>query len=125
MSNDEIIKKVAHDFNLVVRNYDEASLAIDRKVLQEASFVIGREVLLGKYKNESVRLASFFHEVGHVLEPKCNIDGITDLGVYKFTCEKDAWDKGIALAKKYDVVFSKEALQFMVRCLYHALKYRG
>ena len=129
----DIISKVAEDFELTVV---DATIVTDLAKrcgipddwLDEASYICGKEVTLGRYKDESVRLASFFHEVGHTVKPRLDTTGVAEkfgLGEWKFRVEKDAWDKGIVLAKKYGVIFSDAAVHFMKRCLDKALEYRG
>jgi len=135
---EKVIKQVSKDFGLtvtdavIVKNLDK-KLGVPYDWFDEASYICGKEVTLGRYKDDSVRLASFFHEVGHIIGPQVNTEGIVrhtkkgvvGLGKYKFLIEKDAWDKGIALAKKYDVVFSQAAMDFMEQCLDKALQYQG
>jgi len=63
------------------------------------SFCIGpNTVILGAYEDAELRLASFFHEVGHLM----NKDG----------GQLRAWGAGLDLAASLGVIFSKETLSW-------------
>ena len=67
----------------------------------------GYEIILGRYPGEDeVRLAAFFHEVGH----------IPSAGDY-YLDEKDAWNAGLALASSLGIEFSSKVYAYIDECL--------
>lgn len=64
----------------------------------------GKEIWIGIYDCEEFKLASFFHEVGHIIDPidwSINADSET---MYK--SEVWAWEIGFKLAEVYGITFS-------------------
>ena len=56
----------------------------------DRSYIIGNQIILGKYKSNSQKLASFFHELGHLL-----VSGALD----KYNAEEKAWEVAYQLMK--------------------------
>lgn len=74
------------------------------------SFCSGKEIWIGIYKNEELRLASFFHEVGHIIDPidwSLNANSTT-----QYKSEAWAWEIGFRLAETHGIVFSKKTKQW-------------
>lgn len=83
--------------------------------LKENSYVIDSEVIiLGIYKNPELRIASFFHELGHTLLTKqfaklINHDMMLE--------EYQAWIDGLKIAKKYGYEFTDDGYLFILEAL--------
>ena len=70
------------------------------------SFLVGRdEIVLGIYDNSEHKLASFFHEVGHIHITQAFKDK------NKFNAqaiERESWDLGYTIALTHGIFFSEE-----------------
>lgn len=82
-----------------------------RENFVDCSFAIGgSQIILGIYECQEKRLASFFHELGHMHF----IDDILldHVSWNTFWCEIKAWDIGFNLAKRHGIKFSHETLEW-------------
>jgi hypothetical protein len=69
-------------------------------------------IFLGVYKNPELRLISFFHELGHIVDvDNRRIPKYEDLPYYHFS-EASAWRMGFRLAYRNGVEFSQEAIDW-------------
>lgn len=79
--------------------------------LVDHSTVCGKEVTLGLYDDPWNRLASFFHEVGHVLQDPV-------LPFRSLLCEMDAWVIGIKLgSREYGINWPCNVYFYVMECL--------
>jgi hypothetical protein len=77
---------------------DEANMPLDDYI--DHCYIIGlSEIIIGFYKDEELRLASIFHEIGHTLFKYKK-------GYTAYDCENCVWDIGFSLAEKYGFKFS-------------------
>ena len=64
--------------------------------------------MLGIFDNEDLKIASFFHELGHVVKPRRK--GFVN-------CEGDAWIIGMELASEHGFVFKGATVAWMFKQL--------
>lgn len=81
---------------------------------RDRSHSAGDEIYLGLYSDPELRLVSFFHELGHVLDLARRRT--------KFTQERAAWQIGFAVAKRLNLKFSLAARRW---CKLQLETYRG
>jgi len=118
--NKTMIKEITEKYNVKlyeVQPGDKYCQANDEESYHNSSYCAGSvrndpELWLGFYDDEELRLISFFHEMGHMIDDTPWEDGMT---VYDF--EKIAWEKGYILAKEYGVKFSRKAKGWATRQL--------
>jgi hypothetical protein len=67
------------------------------KNLINSSASCGSYVYVGVYDNLDLLIASFFHEMGHVLTNRTRYSDNS----LKFHCELEAWNKGLSLGLQY------------------------
>lgn len=79
--------------------YSTKNIEFHYRNRSESSFY---EIFLGLYEDEELRVASFFHELGHCTN--------TARGYSKYHLEKTCWDIGFAKAKEYGFIFSEKTL---------------
>jgi hypothetical protein len=83
--------------------------------LNNNAYVIGDEdIVLGLYDDEEVKMAAFFHELGHTIikptfEKLVNND--------EMLIEFQAWIEGLKVAKKYGYNFSDKAFEYILKSL--------
>ena len=83
--------------------------------LKNNAYVIGDEdIILGLYDDQEVKMAAFFHEVGHTIvkptfEKLVNND--------EMLIEFQAWIEGLKVAKKYGYKFSDKAFEYILMSL--------
>jgi len=115
-------KEIAGDYNLRLTNITEGNIDkyvkkfdIDKETLVNNAYIIGDEdIILGLYDDKEVRMASFFHEIGHTLvsetyEKLVNYD--------KMLIEYQAWIEGLKIAKKYGYQFSSKTFHYILKSL--------
>jgi len=74
-------------------------------------------IQLGVYQDPEIRLLSFFHELGHIVDrDNRRIPEYKDLPYYHFN-EASAWRMGLRLAFRNGVEFSQNALDIAKRYL--------
>ena len=113
--HDTIIETVCrdHGLTLVDAAVEGVSVLAERYDISEDwlvdhSYLIGgTEVVLGVYSSPDVRLAAFFHEVGHHLETTRT----------PVTVEAAAWERAWALATKHGIGWSSEVTEYIAQCL--------
>ena len=77
--------------------------------ITDCSFCTYDEIFLGLYKDKEKRLASFFHELGHIL----NLSGRDENAILsKYEIEMNAWATGFSEAAKYNIRFRHPTLQW-------------
>lgn len=75
-----------------------------------SSYIIGdEEIQLGFYDDEELQLISFFHELGHTMvsnnwRKARNYDTVS--------IERECWRRGVQLARRHKIRFSKRALDW-------------
>ncbi len=95
-----IAKKYGVKKVIKVQPGDEYCHANGEKSYRNRSVIAGcDEIYLGIFDDEELMIASFFHEIGHVVNMKNN----------KLNSESVAWLNGFKVAKKYGYVFSVNA----------------
>lgn len=82
------------------------------------SYVAGNEMWIGLYCDSNKMIASFFHELGHILLDDCSIlmphlNGKTCHPCSKVMIETCAWKKGLELAKTYNFKISQRTLKWI------------
>ena len=84
--------------------HNKANMPLDDFI--DNCYIIGcSEIIIGFYKNEELRTASIFHEIGHtrLKYEKC---------IETYDREDYAWDIGFSLAKKYGYKFSQDTYEW-------------
>lgn len=67
------------------------------------SYICGNDrIELGIYEDEELMIASFFHEIGHIVDTKDD----------KYNSEEQAWVIGFELAKKHGYNFSENTYKW-------------
>ena len=74
-------------------------------------------IWLGEYEDSQLRTISFFHELGHCIDPNGHHKS-------KYIQEKSAWKVGLKAAKKHGIKFSKKACRWKNKQLRTYLKYK-
>jgi hypothetical protein len=89
----------------IIVSRNPCNLTIDEQYPASFVYSFGEAIVLGIYKNDEQRMASLFHEVGHILVA----------GDYEgqFEYEAEAWKRGIKLAMEYDISFSGETMMWI------------
>ena len=84
-------------------------LHVDKESLENSSYTYGNVIVIGFYNDKEIKLAAFFHEVGHKIawDPKRSI----------FENERQCWIAGLRLATKYGVVFGEKVDAYIEKCL--------
>ena len=108
----DIIKAVEKKHGLkvtLVKPGDEYCQANGEDHYNNWSGIGGREIELGIYENDELKLISLFHEVGHRLLPKgfwekCRHNTLVS--------ELECWRLGILEAEEFGVLFSDEAIKW-------------
>lgn len=111
-STDEMIAKVAAEHGLTVIDCRVVEFHLISRMPREDyeydSYIIGTEVVLGRYPGEDdVRLAAFLHEVGHRPEP----------GGRYYREEREAWDVAERIASERGIVWTPAMTAYRERCL--------
>jgi len=75
------------------------------------SYLAWPDIYLGIYDDEELKLASFFHELGHILIPD---DFPASVGYYTPAIERKAWRIGFEAAKsKHKLEFSQKVHEWV------------
>ncbi len=116
---DDVIKRVCKRFNITlkdIRDNEEEMIANStgrREDWIENCFIIGsNEIHMGFYDNEEKRIASIFHEIGHIL-----IQGLLwPRSISTLNWEILCWNIGIEFAfTEYGILFSEETINWAYR----------
>jgi hypothetical protein len=110
MKYQQIIRETAKKLNITLVDVVKEPEYIDNIHANEDYFrerseciVADREIILGFYRYKIVRLASFFHEVGHILATKNDYEGCKTCEDY----ERVAWKLGEQYAlMEYNIDFN-------------------
>lgn len=120
------IKAISKQLGLIVKDADEdpnlpEELGIDRDTLVNNSYTFGDIIVLGFYESSKLKLASFFHEIGHKLF------GYDPRSITKYEIERGCWEEGFKFAAKLGFVFDSSVDEYIDRCLetYEWTKYLG
>ena len=84
---------------------DERCLANGTDSYRNHSYIAGRDIELGVYDDEELKVASFFHEIGHIKVPW---EFIQSVDYRTPDVEREAWRIGFDLACNYGVTFSQK-----------------
>lgn len=84
---------------------DPECLSMGDDYYTNSSFCYGDVILIGLYDDQELKVISFFHELGHILDPDRP-------HVNKYEMEAVAWKIGIEKAKEYNILFSPETLEW-------------
>jgi len=109
------IKQIAEDYdikliNVTKKNIDKYSKLYEIKkedLINNAEIIGNEELILGIFDDKEVRIAAFFHEIGHTLisdkfEKLVNCDCLL--------IEYKAWILGLKAAKNMDINFQIKLL---------------
>jgi hypothetical protein len=113
------LKQIANDYDLVLinvtkRNIDKylAHYSIERPNLINNAYIIGDEIILGLYDSNEVRIASFFHEIGHTVITE-SYSKMTNYDL--MLNEYQAWIEGLKIAKRYGYTFTTKTFRYILR----------
>ena len=99
----EIAKVYGFEKVIKVERGDERCQANGEDWYINSSYVIGcTEIQIGIYDDNELLIASFFHELGHIVGSKNN----------RFNSEEKAWEIGFQLAKEYGYTFSDKTYKW-------------
>lgn len=88
---------------------------ITEEDLTNNAYIIGdEELILGIYDSPDVKVASFFHEIGHTLI-KERFEKLVKYDT--MLIEFQAWIEGLRLAKKYGYQFSNKTYKYILDSL--------
>jgi hypothetical protein len=103
------LQAIADRYGIRLREADE-SYAVEANMpietFQNRSYAIGNQIILGQYDNEELRVASFFHELGHIV--------MKNVSETKFGQEAAAWRRGLMLASIEGVHFSVPTMVWII-----------
>lgn len=118
MNNSLLVKKIAKKLNVKVIDVEKIpnyykTVNMPSCTFINKSYLYGNnEIVIGKYKNKEMKLASFFHEVGHTLVENSYMKAID---YSKYLIESAAWYLGIQMASEYGISFSKPTTEWIVK----------
>ena len=99
-----------------IQKGDAYCTANGEDIYRNRSFIAGRdEIYLGIYRDSELLIASFFHELGHVLETSGDI----------LNEEHQAWINGFNLAEKYGYKLGLKSRKYANKCLTTYLIMKG
>lgn len=106
------LRAIANNHGIIkfvkVESGDEYCLANGEDAYINRSYLVGSdEIYLGIYSDEQLLIASFFHELGHIIENKDN----------KYNSETVAWLIGFKLAKQYGFEFTTDVYLWAIEQL--------
>ncbi len=105
MLNDDVIKSL---WRQLAQQYG-ATVKLDiENCGTDHSASAGNSIFIGYYQDDELREISFFHELGHILQP--DDFWATHPEAQKIDSEKAAWCRGLAVAKQVGITFSPKAL---------------
>ena len=82
-----------------------------KKDFIENSYICGKEIVLGIYDDKDKRMASFFHELGHLLIHK-KYKKYPE-GMKKLHWEIECWNCGIYYAfKRFGIIFKEDTIKW-------------
>jgi hypothetical protein len=115
-------KQIAKDYDIDLINVTKNNIeriakehAVEKSELTNNAYVIGNdEILLGLYDDKELKLASFFHEIGHTLITEKFKELINyDLMLIEY----QAWIEGLKVARKYGYKFSNKTFEYILKSL--------
>lgn len=116
MNQSNIITDVCARFNIKltdIRDNEEQIIAQStgsRDDWIDNSYIYGNdEIVMGFYNDEDKRLASIFHEIGHILINKTDFPANVKTMLWEIEC----WNLGLEYARKeYGLVFSEDVVKW-------------
>lgn len=103
----KIIKQIAEKYGIklhFVTIGDTNWILNGKDAYFNRSACAGKEIWLGVYVNKEQKIASFFHEIGHAIDP---IDWSVNANEKtKHKSELWAWEIGFKLAETYGITFT-------------------
>ena len=121
MNNFSLIKKIAKKFNITIIDVEKTPnyhkvVNMPQDTFVNKSYLCGNnDIVLGIYKNKEMRLASFFHEIGHTLVENTYMETI---GYDTYLIESAAWYIGMKMASEYNVSFSKQTVKWITKNIF-------
>jgi HD superfamily phosphohydrolase len=107
----KVISVTKRNVQKIVEKYEIENI----EDLKNNAYVIGDEdIILGLYDDEEVKMAAFFHEVGHTII-KPNFEKLVNND--EMLIEFQAWIEGLKVAKKYGYKFSDKTFEYILRSL--------
>lgn len=82
---------------------------------RECSHLVRPRIIIGIYRSEARRLASFFHEVGHTFPDR--VDMTQPDTTWKVQQERHAWEDGFALAARAGITFPQRVHDWAEACV--------
>ena len=112
-------RKIAKDYGLNVVHVNKNNIGrvaekydIDKKNLKNNAYVIDNEdIILGIFDEKDLKIASFFHEMGHTLIKESFEKLVNENNML---IESQAWIEGLRIAKKYGVKFSDKMFNYIM-----------
>jgi Zn-dependent peptidase ImmA (M78 family) len=112
-------RKIAKDYGLNVVHVNKNNIGrvaekydIDKKNLKNNAYVIDNEdIILGIFDDKDLKIASFFHEIGHTLIKESFEKLVNENNML---IESQAWIEGLRIAKKYGVKFSDKMFNYIM-----------
>ena len=112
-------RKIAKDYGLNVVHVNKNNIGrvaekydIDKKNLKNNAYVIDNEdIILGIFDDKDLKIASFFHEMGHTLIKESFEKLVNENNML---IESQAWIEGLRIAKKYGVKFSDKMFNYIM-----------
>lgn len=108
----KIFEEIAKKFGVKIIDVEKDPGYIERSTMGRDYFVdwsclVGaNEMILGIYTNPAFRVASFFHELGHLLVPQ---EFKKKVAFKTYPIEKEAWRQGFGCARAHGVRISNTA----------------
>ena len=112
-------RKIAKDYGLNVVHVNKNNIGrvaekydIDKKNLKNNAYVIDNEdIILGIFDDKDLKIASFFHEMGHTLIKESFEKLVNENNML---IESQALIEGLRIAKKYGVKFSDKMFNYIM-----------
>ena len=106
---------------------------INGGTLLNSSWCAGKDIFIGLYNNEDLKIASLAHEAGHYLSSWRYLHSHFDfqhpdvkLEHSTIIVEAQAWEKGFCLLKDLNIEYDKEVvMNYVNECLVSYCGYKG
>jgi hypothetical protein len=116
--------KIAETYNIKIHEIikgDSYCKSMGEDWYKNSSYIAGKEIYLGIYDDDELKIISFFHELGHSLTPPYKNEHSYKISKYEF--EKIAWKIGLKKAKNHNYSFSFKSLRWAVKQLQSYIEY--
>ena len=104
-----LIQKISSEMHITTEFVDDAPGKYVDFFALDSSWIVGNDIVIGKYTNDENMLISFFHELGHCLISREYID---KWEYNTLMIELECWNIGIEEARKRKILFSDSAIKF-------------